>query len=119
MASPAFHDMDGLIWFDGALVAWRAAKLHVLHHALHYASSIFEGERVYGGNIFKLREHTERLCNSANILGFDIPYSVDDIDAACIEACEANSIVDGYVRPFAWRGSPAAGPGSARGYRKK
>ena len=96
MVSTAFHDMDGLIWYDGALVDWRAAKLHVLTHALHYASSVFEGERVYGGNIFKLREHTERLFNSARILGFEIPYNVEDIDAACIAACEANGIVDGY-----------------------
>jgi len=109
MDAPAFHDMDGLIWYDGALVDWRAAKLHVLTHALHYASSVFEGERVYGGTIFRLREHTERLFNSAGILGFEIPYSVEDIDAACIEACEANGIVDGYVRPVAWRGSEKMG----------
>ncbi|MDP6430472.1 MAG: branched-chain amino acid aminotransferase [Rhodospirillales bacterium] len=109
MTAAAFHDMDGLIWFDGELVDWRAAKLHVLSHALHYASSVFEGERVYGGNIFKLREHTERLFNSAEILGFQIPYSVRDIDAACIQACEANGIVDGYVRPVAWRGSEMMG----------
>ena len=109
MASPAFHDMDGLIWLDGAMVEWRAAKLHVLTHALHYASSVFEGERVYGGTIFKLREHTERLFSSANILGFEIPYSVEQIDAASIEACEANGIIDGYVRPVAWRGSEKMG----------
>jgi len=101
--------MDGLIWLDGAMVEWRAAKLHVLTHALHYASSVFEGERVYGGTIFKLREHTERLFSSANILGFEIPYSVEQIDAASIEACEANGIIDGYVRPVAWRGSEKMG----------
>ncbi|MBT3550447.1 MAG: branched-chain amino acid aminotransferase [Rhodospirillaceae bacterium] len=109
MTSPAFHDMDGLIWYDGALVEWRDANLHVLTHGLHYASSVFEGERVYGGNIFKLREHTERLFNSAEILGFEIPYTVEEIDAASYQACEANGIVDGYVRPVAWRGSETMG----------
>ena len=109
MTSPAFHDMDGLIWYDGALVEWRDANLHVLTHGLHYASSVFEGERVYGGNIFKLREHTERLFNSAEILGFEIPYTVEEIDAASSQACEANGIVDGYVRPVAWRGSETMG----------
>jgi len=109
MTSAAFHDMDGLIWYDGELVDWREAKIHVLTHALHYASCVFEGERVYGGNIFKLREHSERLLNSAKILGFKIPYSVQEIDAACKEACEANGIVDGYVRPVAWRGSETMG----------
>jgi branched-chain amino acid aminotransferase len=101
--------MDGLIWYDGALVEWRDANLHVLTHGLHYASSVFEGERVYGGNIFKLREHTERLFNSAEILGFEIPYTVEEIDAASYQACEANGIVDGYVRPVAWRGSETMG----------
>ena len=109
MTSPALHDMDGLIWYDGAFVAWRDANLHVLTHGLHYASSVFEGERVYGGKIFKLREHTERLFNSAKILGFKIPYSIEDIDAASIQSCEANGIVDGYVRPVAWRGSETMG----------
>ena len=91
------------------MVDWRDASLHVLSHALHYASSVFEGERVYSGNIFKLRQHTERLIKSAEILGFEIPYSADEIDAACIQACEANGIVDGYVRPVAWRGSEMMG----------
>ena len=109
MPSEGFHDRDGLIWFDGEMVDWRDANLHMLTHALHYASSVFEGERVYGGNIFKLREHTERLINSAEIMGFEIPYSAEEIDAACIQACEANNIVDGYVRPIAWRGSEMMG----------
>ena len=109
MASEGFHDRDGLIWYDGEMVDWRDASLHVLSHALHYASSVFEGERVYSGNIFKLRQHTERLIKSAEILGFEIPYSADEIDAACIQACEANGIVDGYVRPVAWRGSEMMG----------
>jgi branched-chain amino acid aminotransferase len=91
------------------MVDWRDANLHMLTHALHYASSVFEGERVYAGNIFKLREHTERLINSADIMGFEIPYSAEEIDAACIQSCEANNIVDGYVRPIAWRGSEMMG----------
>ncbi len=109
MSSAGFHDRDGLIWYDGELIDWRSANFHVLSHALHYASSVFEGERVYSSNIFKLREHTDRLINSAKIMGFKIPYSADEIDAACIESCEANGIVDGYVRPVAWRGSEMMG----------
>ncbi len=109
MAGPAFDDRDGLIWFDGELVDWRDAKIHVLSHALHYASSVFEGERSYAGQIFELTKHSERLVNSAKILGFDIPWTVAEIDAACIETCKANGIVDGYVRPVAWRGSEMMG----------
>ncbi|MBT3237796.1 MAG: branched-chain amino acid aminotransferase [Rhodospirillaceae bacterium] len=106
---PAFDDRDGLIWFDGELIDWRDANVHLLTHALHYASSVFEGERMYAGNIFKLTEHSERLVGSANTLGFDIPWSVADIDAACIETCKANNIIDGYIRPIAWRGSEMMG----------
>jgi branched-chain amino acid aminotransferase len=91
------------------MLDWRKANLHLLTHALHYASSVFEGERVYSGNIFKLREHSDRLINSASIMGFKIPYSSDEIDAACIQACEKNNIIDGYVRPIAWRGSEMMG----------
>ncbi|MHA1598044.1 MAG: branched-chain amino acid aminotransferase [Alphaproteobacteria bacterium] len=109
MAGPTFDDRDGLIWFDGELIDWREAKVHVLTHALHYASSVFEGERMYGGDIFKLTEHSERLVASADMLGFEIPWSVADIDAACIATCKANDIVDGYVRPVAWRGSEMMG----------
>ena len=109
MPSEGFHDRDGLIWYDGEMVEWRDANLHMLTHALHYASSVFEGERVYAGNIFKLREHTDRLINSAEIMGFKILYSADEIDAACIEACKVNNIIDGYVRPIAWRGSEMMG----------
>ena len=109
MASEGFHNRDGLIWYDGKMLDWREANLHLLTHALHYASSVFEGERVYSGNIFKLREHSDRLINSAKIMGFKIPYTVNEIDAACIQACEANNIVDGYVRPIAWRGSEMMG----------
>ncbi len=109
MDSPPFDDRDGVIWFNGEMVPWRDAKLHVLSHALHYASAVFEGERCYGGKIFKLTEHSERLAFSAGELGFELPYSVAEIDAACIAVCEANDIVDGYVRPLAWRGSEMMG----------
>ncbi|MFP6745809.1 MAG: branched-chain amino acid aminotransferase, partial [Alphaproteobacteria bacterium] len=105
MALLPYDDRDGEIWFNGAFQPWRDSKLHVLSHGLHYASCVFEGERVYGGNIFKLTEHTERLHNSARIMGFEIPYSVAEIDAACNETVARSGIEDGYVRPFAWRGS--------------
>jgi len=100
-----FDDRDGVIWFDGVMVPWRDAKLHVLSHGLHYASGVFEGERAYGSRIFKLREHSERLIRSAAILGFAIPYLAEDIDAACREVVVANGLADAYVRPIAWRGS--------------
>ena len=105
MALVPFDDRDGLIWMDGALVPWRAAKLHVLSHGLHYASGVFEGERAYSGTIFKLREHTERLIASGRILGFEIPWSAEQIDAACREVVAANNLTDAYVRPIAWRGT--------------
>jgi branched-chain amino acid aminotransferase len=106
---PAFDDRDGLIWLDGKMVPWRDAKLHVLTHALHYASSVFEGERVYGGKVFKLTEHSQRLIDSATTMGFKIPYSVAEIDRATEETVKASGIVDGYVRPVAWRGSEMMG----------
>ena len=110
MADPApYHDRDGLIWFDGRLRPWREANIHVLTHALHYASAVFEGERAYGGEIFKLTEHSQRLADSARMLGFDIPYSVAEIDQACREAIAANKLADCYVRPIAWRGSEQMG----------
>lgn len=105
MALFPFDDRDGFIWFDGALVPWRDAKLHVLSHGLHYASAIFEGERAYAGNIFKLHEHTERLFNSARLLGFELPYTPEQIDDACRQVLAANNQSDAYVRPVAWRGS--------------
>ena len=104
-----YHDRDGFIWFDGRLVPWREATLHVLTHGLHYASAVFEGERAYGRRIFKLREHTERLIESARMLDFTIPYTAEAIDAACNEAVKANNLVDCYVRPIAWRGSEQMG----------
>ncbi|GAB0119370.1 branched-chain amino acid aminotransferase [Acidisoma sp. 7E03] len=100
-----FDDRDGTIWWNGALRPWREAKLHVLSHGLHYGSAVFEGERAYGGHIFKLSEHSERLRRSAQILGYEIPFSVAEIDAACRTTLAANGLTDAYVRPIAWRGS--------------
>jgi branched-chain amino acid aminotransferase len=104
-----FHDRDGLIWMDGTLVPWREANVHVLTHGLHYASSVFEGERAYEGEIFKLTEHSERLVESARILDFEIPYTVAEIDQACRDTVAANKMTDCYVRPIAWRGSERMG----------
>lgn len=109
MSTKPFDDRDGFIWYDGKLVPWREANLHVLTHAMHYASSVFEGERAYGGHIFKLREHTDRLIKSAEILGFKIPYTADQIDQACNETLKASGLKDAYVRPVAWRGSEMMG----------
>ena len=104
-----YHDRHGLIWLDGTLVPWRDAKVHVLTHALHYASSVFEGERAYDGKIFKLTEHSERLVASGRILDFEIPYTVAEIDQACRDTIAANKLSDCYVRPIAWRGSEQMG----------
>jgi branched-chain amino acid aminotransferase len=100
-----FDDRDGWLWIDGSLVPWREAKLHVLSHGLHYASAVFEGERAYSGHIFRLRDHSERLVNSGRILSFEIPYTLEEIDAASKAVLKANALTDGYVRPIAWRGS--------------
>ena len=105
MENIPYDKRDGKIWLDGRLIDWRDAKLHVLTHGLHYASSVFEGERVYNGKIFKLTEHSERLVYSASRMGFKIPYSVSDIDKFCKEVVEVQKIENGYVRPIAWRGS--------------
>ena len=110
MAEPrSFDDRDGWIWFDGELKPWREANVHILTHAMHYASSVFEGQRAYGGEIFKLSEHSARLRNSASLLGFELPWSVAEIDAACNAVIKANGFVDAYVRPVAWRGSEQMG----------
>jgi branched-chain amino acid aminotransferase len=109
MSLVPFDDRDGWIWLDGQFVAWRDAKVHVLTHGLHYASSVFEGERMYGGEIFKLTEHTERLFKSAQILDFEIPYTVAEIDEACKQTAAKNGLNDCYVRPIAWRGSEMIG----------
>ena len=109
MSLVPYDDRDGLIWLDGTMVPWRAAKLHALSHALHYASSVFEGERVYDGRIFKLTEHSQRLVDSATTMGFEIPWDVAAIDEACKRVVAANGIQDGYVRPIAWRGAEMMG----------
>ncbi|MCU0856194.1 MAG: branched-chain amino acid aminotransferase [Rhodobacteraceae bacterium] len=101
----SYDDRDGVIWMDGALVPWREANVHILTHAMHYASSVFEGERCYNGRIFKSREHSERLRISANLIDFEIPYSVDEIEAAKEQVLKANGLTDAYVRAIAWRGS--------------
>ena len=107
--SISFDQSDGFIWMNGEMVPWAETKVHVLTHGLHYGSSVFEGERAYSGKIFKLREHTERLVFSGRELGFELPYSVEEIDAACMKTLEANNLVDGYIRPVAWRGSEMMG----------
>ena len=107
--SIAFDQRDGFIWMNGGMSPWADTQVHVLTHGLHYGSCVFEGERAYNGTIFKLREHTERLFYSARELGFELPYSVDEIDEACIKTLEANGLTDGYIRPVAWRGSEMMG----------
>jgi branched-chain amino acid aminotransferase len=109
MSLVPFHDRDGFIWMDGKLVPWRDAQVHVLTHGLHYASAVFEGERAYGGTIFKSTEHSARLKQSAALLDFEIPFSVAEIDAAKAATLKANNQVDAYVRPVAWRGSEMMG----------
>jgi len=104
-----FDDRDGWIWFDGQFVPWREAQVHVLTHAIHYGSCVFEGERLYDGEIFKLTEHTERLVRSAEILDFKIPYSVAEIDQACKETAARTGLGNAYVRPLAWRGAEQMG----------
>jgi len=110
----SYDDRDGWIWFDGKLVPWREANVHILTHALHYASSVFEGQRAYNGAIFRLRDHSERLLNSAAILGFDLPWTAEQIDDACNEVLKANGLSDAYVRPVAWRGSEQMGVSAQR-----
>jgi branched-chain amino acid aminotransferase len=105
MAALPMDQRDGWIWFDGELKPWKDAKIHVLTHGLHYASSVFEGQRAYGGEIFKLREHTNRLIASGKTLDFTIPYTADEIDDACRKTLAANNLTDAYMRPVAWRGS--------------
>ena len=101
----AYDDRDGLIWLDGELVPWRDANVHILSHAMHYASSVFEGERAYNGKIFKSREHSERLLKSGEMLDMPIPYTVDEIEAAKKATLKANNLTDAYVRTVAWRGA--------------
>ncbi|MGK9235543.1 branched-chain amino acid aminotransferase [Inquilinus limosus] len=109
MSTTPFHDRDGWIWMDGKLVEWRSANIHVLTHGLHYASSVFEGERAYNGRIFKGTEHSKRLEFSATTLGMKLPYSVAELDAAKKLTLEKNGLTDAYIRPVAWRGSEMMG----------
>lgn len=104
-----FDDRDGMIWFDGALVPWREATIHVLTHGLHYGSCVFEGERVYNGSVFKLAEHNERLIRSGALLGFTVPYTVEQLNAATRQVVAAQGFTNAYVRPVAWRGSEMMG----------
>ena len=105
MAGAAYDNRDGHIWMDGKMVDWRDANVHILTHAMHYASSVFEGERAYNGKIFKSREHSERLKRSAQMIDFEVPYTVDEIEAAKVEVLAASGLQDAYVRAIAWRGA--------------
>jgi branched-chain amino acid aminotransferase len=109
MSVVPFDQREGVIWFNGEFVPWKDAKVHVLTHGLHYASAVFEGERAYGGEIFKLTAHTERLFASAEMLDMKIPYTVAEIDAACRETLRRQGFADAYVRPIVWRGSEMMG----------
>jgi len=100
-----FDQRQGQLWFDGKMIAWGDARVHVLTHGLHYASCVFEGERMYSGRIYKLAEHTARLFRSAEIMGMTIPFTEAEISAACTAACEVQGFRDAYVRPVVWRGS--------------
>ena len=108
MSAP-FDNRNGYIWYNGEFVDWPEVKIHVLSHALHYASAVFEGERVYNKKIYKLEEHTERLFYSAGVMDLQIPYSKAEINEACELIIKKNSIIDGYVRPIAWRGAEMMG----------
>ncbi len=109
MAAQSFANMDGKIWMDGAFLNWADAKVHVLTHAMHYASAVFEGQRAYNGTIFKLKEHTERLFASADLLGMTPAWSQDQINDACNELLEIQGLTDAYCRPIMWRGSEMMG----------
>lgn len=109
MNSPPLDDRDGVIWYNGKLVPWREAKVHVLTHSLHYGNAVFEGARVYNGKVFKLTEHSARLVKSAKMLAYDLPYSVAELDAATELVVAENKLEGGYVRPLAWRGPEVIG----------
>ncbi len=109
MAVLPMDQRDGWIWFNGELVEWKSAKIHVLSHGLHYASCVFEGQRAYGGEVYKLHEHSERLIKSAKYLDFEIPYSADEIDEACRLVLKKNNLINAYMRPVAWCGSEEMG----------
>ena len=105
MENIPYDKRTGKIWYNSNMVDWKDAKVHLLNHGLHYASCVFEGERVYNGEIFKLEEHTKRLFHSANRMGIKIPYSEKEINNACKETILFQKVNDGYVRPVVWRGS--------------
>src|SRR6476619_4291546 len=105
----SFDKIDGVIWYDGKLVPWADANVHILTHGLHYASCVFEGERAYAGRVFKLTEHSQRLIDSGRMLGFAVPYSAAELDAATNATIAKNGLKDCYVRPLAWRGSEQMG----------
>lgn len=109
MAEPAYHDRDGVIWMNGEFVPWREANIHVLTHGLHYASAVFEGERSYDGVVFKSREHSARLHKSAKIMGFEVPYSVEELDRVKTEVVAKSGLPSAYLRMIAWRGSEKMG----------
>ena len=112
MIEKAYHDRDGHIWMDGEFLDWRDTKVHLLTHSLHYGSAVFEGDRAYGGEIFRLADHSDRLLKSAEHLGYEIPYTREQIDAACKETLANSGLKDAYVRPVAWRGSEMMGVAS-------
>jgi len=107
--SLTMDDRDGVIWLDGKLVPWRESRMHVLTHALHYGSAVFEGERIYDGRVFRLSAHSARLIRSANLLDYDLPWSREQIDEATRAVVKANDLTAGYIRPIAWRGSEVLG----------
>lgn len=109
MAMLPFDDRDGFIWMDGTLIPWRDAKIHILTHALHYGSAVFEGVRAYNGKIFKLNEHSERLIEGSKIMDMKLTWTLDQINKACEETVKANNLKDAYLRPVVWRGSEVMG----------
>jgi branched-chain amino acid aminotransferase len=109
MNTPPMDDRDGVIWYNGKLVPWREAKVHILVHSLHYGNAVFEGARIYNGKVFKLTEHSARLIKSAKMLAYDLPYSVEELDFATKKVVAENGLESGYVRPLAWRGAEVIG----------
>ena len=107
--SSTMDDRDGFIWLDGKLVPWRDSRMHVLTHALHYGSAVFEGERIYDGRVFRLAAHSARLINSARLLDYEVPWTREQIDEATRAVVKANGLQTGYIRPIAWRGSEVLG----------
>lgn len=112
MIEKAYHDRDGQIWMDGEFVEWRDSKIHILTHSLHYGSAVFEGDRAYEGEIFRLNDHSKRLVKSGEHMGFEIPFTAEQIDEACRETLAKSGLGDAYVRPIAWRGSDMMGVAS-------